>query len=77
MTDDGSRPRRVSRRSFGALPLGLAIGASTGGPKALLTLVADLKLSMPVFMFLVQHIHPKFTRILSQRLGDVSSVPIV
>ena len=58
------------------LPVGLAIGASTGGPKALLTLVAGLTLPVPVFMFLVQHIHPKFTRILSRRLGDVSSVPI-
>jgi len=76
VTDDGSRPRRMPRRSLGWLPVGLAIGASTGGPKALLTLVAGLTLPVPVFMFLVQHIHPKFTRILSRRLGDVSSVPI-
>ncbi len=77
MTDDGSRPRRVPRRSPGTLPVGLAIGASTGGPKALLTLVAGLNLPVPAFMFLVQHIHPKFTRILSRRLGDVSPVPIL
>lgn len=57
--------------------MGLAIGASTGGPKALLTLVAGLNLPVPAFMFLVQHIHPKFTRILSRRLGDVSPVPIL
>ncbi len=77
MTDDGSRQRRTPRRSLGWLPVGLAIGASTGGPKALLTLLAGLTLPVPVFMFLVQHIHPKFTRILSRRLGDVSSVPIL
>lgn len=77
MTDDGSRPRRAPRRSLGWLPVGLAIGASTGGPKALLTLVAGLMLPVPTFMFLVQHIHPKFTRILSRRLGDVSTVPIL
>jgi two-component system, chemotaxis family, protein-glutamate methylesterase/glutaminase len=77
VTDDGSRPRRVPRRSPGTLPVGLAIGASTGGPKALLTLVAGLNLPVPAFMFLVQHIHPKFTRILSRRLGDVSPVPIL
>jgi len=76
VTDDGSRPRRTPRRSLEWLPVGVAIGASTGGPKALLTLVAGLTLPVPVFMFLVQHIHPKFTRILSRRLGDVSSVPI-
>jgi two-component system chemotaxis response regulator CheB len=77
VTDDGSRPRRVHRDSVGSLPVGLGIGASTGGPKALLTLVAALNLPVPAFMFLVQHIHPKFTRILSRRLGDVSSVPIL
>lgn len=57
--------------------MGLAIGASTGGPRALITLVAGLKLPVPAFMFLVQHIHPRFTRILSRRLGDVSPVPIL
>lgn len=56
--------------------MGLAIGASTGGPKALLTLVAGLNLPVPAFMFLVQHIHPKFTRILTQRLGEVSRLPV-
>jgi two-component system chemotaxis response regulator CheB len=42
-----------------------------------ITLVAGLKLPVPAFMFLVQHIHPRFTRILSRRLGDVSPVPIL
>ena len=77
MSDDGSRPRCRNRRALARLPLGLAIGASTGGPKALLTLVAGLTLPVPAFIFLVQHIHPKFTRILGRRLGDVSSVPIL
>ena len=76
MTDDVTRPRRTKRRSEGWLPLGLAIGASTGGPKALLTLVAGLTLPVTAFIFLVQHIHPKFTRILGRRLGEVSPVPI-
>jgi two-component system chemotaxis response regulator CheB len=76
VTDDGSRPRRAKGRLKGWLPLGLAIGASTGGPKALLTLVAGLRLPVTAFIFLVQHIHPKFTRILSRRLGEVSPVPI-
>lgn len=77
MSDDGSRPRRRNRRALARLPVGLAIGASTGGPKALLTLVAGLQLPVPAFIFLVQHIHPKFTRILGRRLGDVSLVPIL
>jgi two-component system chemotaxis response regulator CheB len=77
VTDDDGRPRRAPRRLLKWLPVGVAIGASTGGPKALLTLVAGLTLPVPAFIFLVQHIHPKFTRILSRRLGDVSSVPIL
>lgn len=77
MIDDGSVPQRSRRRSSGRLPVGLAIGASTGGPKALLTLLTDLHLPIPAFIFLVQHIHPKFTRILSRRLGDVSPFPIL
>lgn len=59
-----------------AAPPALAIGASTGGPKALLMLLSDLDLPMPTFVFLVQHIHPKFTRILTRRLGEVSRLPV-
>jgi len=57
--------------------VGLAIGASTGGPKALLRLVAGLTLPVPAFIFLVQHIHPKFTRILSRRLAEASPFPVM
>lgn len=77
MTDEGRHERRGGRRSPPGLPVGLAIGASTGGPKALLTLVAGLTLPVPACIFLVQHIHPKFTRILGRRLGEVSSIPIL
>ncbi len=76
MIADASRARRVRHRLQGFLPLGVAIGASTGGPKALLTLVARLQVPDIAFLFLVQHIHPKFTRILRQRLDEVSAIPI-
>jgi two-component system chemotaxis response regulator CheB len=39
-------------------------------------LLADLRLPLPAFVLLVQHIHPKFTRILTQRLGEVSRLPV-
>ncbi len=76
MTGSHGRTRRTTRLRE-ALPPALAIGASTGGPKALLTLLGDLDLPTPTYVFLVQHIHPKFTRILSRRLGEVSRLPIV
>ena len=76
MTGSHGRTRRITR--LGAtLPPALAIGASTGGPKALLTLLGDLDLPTPTFIFLVQHIHPKFTQILSRRLGEVSRLPVL
>lgn len=77
MTGDGGRPRGAHPRLRGWLPVGLAIGASTGGPKALLTVLADLQVLPPAYAFLVQHIQPKFTRILSRRLAEVSSIPIL
>jgi len=76
MTGGHGRTRRTARLRE-ALPPALAIGASTGGPKALLTLLGDLDLPTPTYVFLVQHIHPRFTRILSRRLGEVSRLPIV
>ncbi len=76
MTGSHGRTRRIPRLG-GTLPPALAIGASSGGPKALLTLLADLDLPTPTYVFLVQHIHPKFTRILSRRLGEVSRLPVV
>ncbi len=76
MTGSHGRTRRTTRLRE-ALPPALAIGASTGGPKALLTLLGDLDLPSPTYVFLVQHIHPRFTRILSRRLGEVSRLPIV
>jgi two-component system chemotaxis response regulator CheB len=48
-----------------------------GGPKALLTLLASLRLPVPGFLFLVQHIHPKFTRLLRRRLSEVASLPVL
>jgi len=76
VTRDENRGRRGNRRPRGGLALAVGIGASTGGPRALLTLLAGLALPVPAYVFLVQHIHPKFIRILGRRLGDVSPLPI-
>lgn len=57
-------------------PAAIAIGASAGGPKALQTILAHLPPRLPAYLFLVQHIHPKFTAILARRLAEVSRVPV-
>ncbi len=58
------------------LPVGVGIGASAGGPRALLTLVADFVLPRFCFAFLVQHIHPKFTGILARRLNEAATIAV-
>ena len=47
----------------------VAIGASTGGPKALAQLVEGLPPDFPVPIVIVQHMPPIFTRLLAERLG--------
>ena len=47
----------------------LAIGASTGGPNALGTLLPALAEDFPVPIIIVQHMPPLFTRFLAERLS--------
>jgi two-component system chemotaxis response regulator CheB len=54
----------------------VAIGASTGGPNALATLLAQLPASFPVPILVVQHMPPLFTRLLAERLGARSAVRV-
>lgn len=59
------------------LPVGIGLGASAGGPRALLALLGGLELPRTALAFLVQHIHPRFTGLLSRRLNEVSALPVV
>jgi two-component system, chemotaxis family, protein-glutamate methylesterase/glutaminase len=53
----------------------VAVGASTGGPSALATLLAGLHgLSSPVLV--VQHLHPDFTSGLVDWMARVSALPV-
>ena len=47
----------------------VAIAASTGGPQALTAVLKQLPESFPVPMLIVQHMPPKFTQLLADRLG--------
>ena len=76
MSQDDSQRLALERRALLRAPVALAIGASAGGPRALLTLLASLDVPVPIFAFLVQHIHPKFTQVLVRRLAEVSPFPI-
>ena len=67
----------LARRPFGVLaPRVLLIGSSTGGPQALMTLVADIGPVIDRFPVLItQHMPPTFTTILAEHLGRASHRP--
>jgi two-component system, chemotaxis family, protein-glutamate methylesterase/glutaminase len=68
---------QLLRRAFGTQPpRALLIGASTGGPQALMTLVADLGPVIDRFPVLItQHMPPTFTTILAEHLARASHRP--
>jgi two-component system, chemotaxis family, protein-glutamate methylesterase/glutaminase len=53
----------------------LAVGSSTGGPQALLTLVRGLGSRLPVPLVVTQHMPPTFTRVLAEHIGRAGALP--
>jgi two-component system, chemotaxis family, protein-glutamate methylesterase/glutaminase len=71
-----AQPQLV-RRAFGTqAPRVLLIGSSTGGPQALMSLVADIGPVIDRFPVLItQHMPPTFTTILAEHLARASHRP--
>jgi len=70
---DGARLFRPESSAPAGVDI-VAIGVSTGGPKALATLLPGLAKDFPVPILIVQHMPPLFTRMLAERLGAVSGL---
>ncbi|MCC3376218.1 chemotaxis response regulator protein-glutamate methylesterase [Cohnella sp. REN36] len=54
----------------------VAIGTSTGGPRALHEVIANLPADFPAPVLIVQHMPPKFTFSLAQRLASFAKIPV-
>ena len=54
----------------------VAIGTSTGGPRALQRLLGELPGDLPAPILIVQHMPPKFTHSLAQRLNSLSALTV-
>jgi len=54
----------------------VAIGTSTGGPRALQTLIPELPSNINATIVIVQHMPPKFTKSLADRLNSISNIKI-
>lgn len=54
----------------------IAIGTSTGGPRALQEIITKLPGNLPCGVVIVQHMPPGFTKSLAERLNSLSSVTV-
>ncbi len=54
----------------------VVLGTSTGGPKALQTVVTRLPKNLPCGVLIVQHMPPGFTKSLAERLDEISQISV-
>ncbi len=61
------------QKSFNTI---LAIGTSTGGPRALQTILPEIPADIDAAIVIVQHMPPKFTKSLANRLNDTCDINV-
>lgn len=66
----------IDRRGFSSTPPLVAIGSSTGGPKALATILSQLPTNFGAAIAVVQHVDAQFSHGLIDWLNQQSSLPV-
>lgn len=74
--EERSRPPQLAPRQFRRSDAVIVIGASTGGPRALRQVLADLPADLPAALAVVQHMPIGFTHSLAQRLNEGSALTV-
>ncbi len=69
-------PVQVASSYLGSDEQIIAIGTSTGGPRALQEVITRLPGNLPCGVVIVQHMPPGFTKSLSERLNSLSSLTV-
>lgn len=70
-----ARVEHALPRTFQA-PQILAMGASTGGPRALQTILTSFPADFPIGIVIAQHMPKDFTRIFAQRLDSICQIQV-
>ena len=63
------------RKASAALPRLIAIGSSTGGPQALIEVLASMAASVKLPILITQHMPATFTTLLAEHIGRATGVP--
>lgn len=71
------KPKTIVRKSLEGSLEAIVIGASTGGPKALTTVITNLPEHLGLPILVVQHMPIGFTRAFSERLNNNSKIRVV
>lgn len=71
------KPRTIVRKSLEGSLEAIVIGASTGGPKALTTVITNLPEHLGLPILVVQHMPIGFTRAFAERLNNNSKIQVV
>ncbi len=71
---ENRKPKKIDFHSFTKKLV--VIGASTGGPQALVEIISHLPKNIPASILVVQHMPKQFTRSFAERLDSLSEIEV-